>query len=385
MTPAGRIIAGGRLRPETGLFLDYREPIVWSEIPECPTDEAAAKAMETLWQPFKEFPFAGPAARGAFLAALFTAVLRPVLPTAPGFVISAPTPGTGKTLLAKCLAVLAGDRPEAVTFPKKDEEQRKLLFSLARRGPRAVVFDNITEPVASPALCAFLTSELFTDRVLGVSSTLSVPTNCMILLTGNNFVAVGDLNRRLVRIELDAQCERPFERYFNLDPLVFVRDNRLSLVRAALTILLVSRTWSFLATSSTAGSFEDWSRLVLEAVDFVRMAKILDVVDPMQTIRESLENDPETSRLRGLLHAWYDAFGKKPTTVPDAITMAKVEESVKLRSAFQEVAGKEHGQIDPHRLGRQIEIVQKRIIDGLRFMRCGKHRDRVLWAVHGTM
>ena len=53
--------------------------------------------------PFNGFPFVDARARAALLSALLTAAVRPILPTAPAHGFDAPTVGSGKTLLARCI------------------------------------------------------------------------------------------------------------------------------------------------------------------------------------------------------------------------------------------------------------------------------------------
>ncbi|WP_347850317.1 hypothetical protein, partial [Planktomarina sp.] len=50
-------------------------------VPSNPTLDDASRALETLLHPFSTFPFVDASAKGALLAAILTAVTRPVLPT----------------------------------------------------------------------------------------------------------------------------------------------------------------------------------------------------------------------------------------------------------------------------------------------------------------
>ena len=57
---------------------------------------------------FDSLPFVDATDRAAMLAALLTAIQRRLLPAAPLMAITAPTPGTGKTLLCETLALVGG-------------------------------------------------------------------------------------------------------------------------------------------------------------------------------------------------------------------------------------------------------------------------------------
>src|SRR5262249_28501253 len=118
----------------TGLLLvQSEEEVEWNTEP---TVVDAWRAFDRLQVLFDTFPFATPADRGVFLAALFTAVMRPGLRTAPGFAFDAPAQGTGKSLLTDCVAIVGtGNAPSALPHLYDDEaEVRKRLVSLLHRG-----------------------------------------------------------------------------------------------------------------------------------------------------------------------------------------------------------------------------------------------------------
>lgn len=324
--------------------------------------------------------------RGGLLAAALTAVIRPVLPTSPAFYIGAPTPGSGKTLLAFCLSALAGQNAEAIPRAADEDEMRKRLFAAARQGLKAPLFDNLSGVVESDSLCAFLTSGEIRDRVLGVSNSVTAPANTLSLMTGNNVIFAGDLNRRLIRIEIDPRCERPYEREFGLNPLAHVREKRFPMVRDALTIL---RTAGQRAGKPRGdyGSFEEWSRIVRSAVVWVGANGWLDVADPLLSVSAGFEQDPEVKKLAAIMSAWKNAFGKKGATVPEAIraAQAKYDDSrdlinPELFDALDEIAG-ERGVINSRRLGRWIERHVKRIVDGRYFASMGKRLNYNVWGV----
>jgi len=207
----GRIIAEDGFDEVTGLYMQLPPNV--EPINEHVGDDEAREALKFLWRPFEEFPFAdatddtsGSTSRSVFLAALLTAVVRRLLATAPGFLISANAPGSGKTLLMLCLAALmSAGMPDLLGVPEgvDENELSKLLLAKAINGAPTLLLDNVAGMFASAALCAFLTSSVYEGRILGVTQTTSVPTNSLLVLTGNHPIIVGDLNRRLLRCELD--------------------------------------------------------------------------------------------------------------------------------------------------------------------------------------
>jgi hypothetical protein len=380
ITTEGRIIDADGHDAKTGIYLDFPDSSQWDQIPDNPCDAELKRAVDSLWHPFKDFPFIGDADRGAMFSAILTATVRQQLPTAPGFLITAPAAGSGKTLLAVCLAILSGQNPEILPHVKDDDEMRKRLLSVVRSGAKTIILDNLSGTVNSDTLCAFLTSSRLSDRILGESNMLSVNTNCMVLLTGNNPSITGDLNRRLVRVRLDPECEKPFDRKFTLNPQTYVEQNRLKMVRAALTVLRGMFCAELPAVADGMGSFDAWSDFIRKTVLWVKSKNWLSIGDPAETVTSSYEVDTETQKLSVLLYSWHSLFGNAGGTVADAIREAKKDPEGHVFSAIDDVAG-EKGYLNPRRLGRWIEAHEKRIVADMRFMRSGFRSRAVVWMV----
>ena len=138
----------------------------WPKIPEAPKSEMLPRAFEVVWRPFSKFPFVTKEDRGVMVACILTAVIRRILPRAPAFSFDAPAAGTGKTLLGQCMLRLCGSPPDMVPECRDEEELRKRLLSTLRQGRPGILLDNIRGQFGSAALEGFLTSELYTDRVL---------------------------------------------------------------------------------------------------------------------------------------------------------------------------------------------------------------------------
>lgn len=154
----------------------------WPHIPEFPTEAELDTAYKTLWTPFAEFPFETKEDRAVMLACLLTGMVRRSLPHAPAFSFDAPAAGTGKTLLGQCVMRLCGAVPTVIPECRDEEELRKRLLAALREGKPGILLDNIRGQFGSAALEAFLTSEHYADRVLGVSLILTLPTNVLLLI-----------------------------------------------------------------------------------------------------------------------------------------------------------------------------------------------------------
>lgn len=369
ITPAGKVIDKEGFDAQTGLYLDFPESAKWKGIPDSPTDEDVKRAVKRLWHPFKEFPFIEDADRGSYLAGLLTAVTRPTYPTAPGLVIDATAPGTGKSYLSFCLQLMTGGRIEAMAPVYDDEaEMRKRLTTVAMSGATTLLVDNIDRPFESGALCSFLTSESWSDRILGSNAKGCFPNNVFLLLTGNNVTIKGDLSRRLLWSRLDAEMEHPEEREFDINPLTYVKEHLLDLRQAALTVLRAACIRPDKPKRSALGSFEAWNAFVRDAVMWVGEQGWLDIDDPVVTMTKGSDENPQRQQQGAFLRAWYNEFQDSERTVKQLIqyidlNLTDDDPFVEAVQSIEDI----RGQLTVKSLGYWIRSskLKGRIIDGL--------------------
>ena len=356
-------------------------------VPTHPTPAEALTALQFLWGPFAKFPLVDDVSRGVVLHGLLTAAIRAALPTAPGIGLDAPTAGTGKTLLARCIGILATGTDPAVLPPADtDEETRKRLFAALREGARVLLWDNVREPLGCAALDSFLTAGTFRDRILGSSETASLPNRAQFLATGNNLRLTGDTCRRVFLARLDAQSEKPYARDFDFCPAQRIEADRLRYVVAALTIIraYVTAGRPKLGKGRTA-SFELWDDLVRQPICWLKKLvaeakddSLLALDDPLKAAQKAFDQDPETTKHTALLHAWHGAFGDLPTTVSGAVRRVETDDA--LQAALDEIGGQ--GQrINARIVGRWIERHVGRRIGELRFERGTLSHGLTTWAV----
>lgn len=303
----GRVLERVGYDAKTQLYLDM--PAEPPPVPAFVGEDDVEAALETLMAPFRDFATATALDKGVLLAAILTAVQRFALPTAPAIGVDAPVQGTGKTYLSKCLCMLGtGAEPAAAppTDTRNDEEVRKRLFAAALKGETVLFLDNIVGTFRSPATAALLTSPTITDRVLGKSEQLTVPSRMLLLFTGNNLTLAGDMPRRVLKCRLDAKLENPAARHFNHSPLDYIRRHRQELVQAALTIIrgyLQSVEYLFLGGAvpdESTASFEDWDTLVRQPVAWLTQ-RHADIEDPGEALKSAVAEDPEVEMLAELL------------------------------------------------------------------------------------
>lgn len=180
-----------------------------------PTDEAVAKAQKLLLEELLvDFPFKDEASRAKALALLLLPFVRPLItsPTAL-HLIDAPTPGTGKSLLADIVTLpFSPTGASVMTAGRDDEEWRKRITARLIDGPSHILIDNVQGRLTSADLAAAITAPFWSDRLLGQSKTITVPVRCCWMATGNNVLLSGELARRVCWIRLDGKAECPWER-----------------------------------------------------------------------------------------------------------------------------------------------------------------------------
>ena len=117
--------------PRSGLLFDPGG-LEFRPVPDKPTRGEASAKLDLLRSLVKEFPFAAAASESVALSGIITPLVRPACRAVPLHAITAPKPGSGKTLLAKLPGYVATGRVPA-TVSQADgpaEEQKRLLAVL---------------------------------------------------------------------------------------------------------------------------------------------------------------------------------------------------------------------------------------------------------------
>ncbi|KFB72348.1 MAG: hypothetical protein AW09_002467 [Candidatus Accumulibacter phosphatis] len=342
-----------------------------------PTPDAARSALALLEDLLTEFHFVAASDKAAALSAIFTAVVRPSLPHAPGFHARAPVFGSGKTYLCELIGAFAGPAGNAkVSYPTTSEEATKAILSLLLTNPAVIEFDDMdTDWIPHGTIKRMLTAEQITDRILGVSKTATVSTRTLFLGSGNNVGPIRDLLRRVLTIHIDPRCATPATMTYKGFPVDKVRQRRGIYVAAVLTIIQAWRK----AGSPRAdvesivtfgGAWSDYCRYPL---------MWLGHPDPATSLLEQVRHDPDGDSLAGLLTEWQRAFGSTPTTVRKAVEMAARERS-DLLDAMREFPVEERGEINRSKLGWLLKKNANRIVSGLEFQK-SEADGRTAWRV----
>ena len=373
----GRIISKAGYDKKTGLFLELAEEL--SILPVQPTAHDVRAALDTLMQPFAGFQTASPLDRSVLLCAILTAIVRPILPTAPAFGFDAPTQGTGKTYLAQCLGALATGAAPAVmphTAGRDDEETRKRIYSVLLAGDAVLVWDNILGYFDSAAMAALMTSEVYADRKLGVSEKSALPNRLLVFLTGNNLTLAGDMPSRVLKLRLDTQMENPATRKFSSNPLRYIQQHRQTLVMAGLTIIkayLASDAHQMGGVGAGGTRFPHWDSLARQPVAWLNQALgVEDYPDPAIVLEEAANNDPEKETQFQALSLIDRAMGAGWWTTRELVQRMNgggfCAQPSELEEVLQDLAGNTKP-LTARGLGRVLSYRVGRIAGGLRLLK----------------
>lgn len=368
----------------------------YPEIPVNPSLQACQEALNVFWEPVAQFPLVSPVDRGVVLSGMFSSLVRPSLPTTPGHAFDAPVAGSGKTLLAQILAMLASGKEASVLPPisGNEEEVRKRLLSALIGGERVLLWDNLDTPLGSAALDAALTSGAYQDRELNHTNLIQVPNRSLFLFTGNNLRIIGDTCRRVLVARLDPKMERPDCRQFDFNPVQLIQAQRPRFVVAGLTLMRgwLSQDCPPHGQGSTA-SFDDWNRIVRQTICWVstwddRFA------DPNAVIQKAFDEDPNTLLLRSLLESWWTAVGSQPMTTKEIVELAQhtvvdadgcqIQRHPELLAAIEAIAGDRQGIINS-RFGNWVSKHKERWLGGRCFVKSGTSHSAAKWKVDCEM
>jgi hypothetical protein len=128
-------------------------------------------------------------------------------------------------------------------------------------------------------------------------------------------------------------------------------------------------------------SFPQWDQLVRQCLLW------LGLEDPVQSIFEQLDTDPERELLGRFLVNWYALFSNKPMMLREALSRVNKEMSdggdgaaSNLRHACEEIAG-EGEKINTKRLGKWISRKQGRIVTALKLEKSQLTTSSEKWVV----
>ena len=124
----------------------------------------------------------------------------------------------------------------------------------------------------------------------------------------------------------------------------------------------------------------DWTRYCRQPLAW------LGVGDPVESLIEQVNHDPDREALGEFLRIWFSTFGDTATTVRKAVDSTQQspftnqETSNDLHEALYDLPVIERGNINNHKLGRFLSKSENKIVGGLKFVKT-RADGRVAWAV----
>jgi hypothetical protein len=279
------------------------------------------------------FVFASTRDADVAIAMLVTMLQRRVLDLAPGFAILANMQSSGKTTLARRMHVIAtGQDMPVSTFAQGDEsEVAKRLLSALMRSPEVICFDNLTDGTTfrSGAIASAMTGPSYSQRLLGRSSDVDVPTNTTFLITGNNLSLGADESSRWLPCWLGSTTARPQERHFeNADTVGYalsIRDCAIADVIGIISGYLTSGE-----EMRSATRFPMWDRIVRQALIWAGAS------DMAQVFRANVDDSEDAQAHVALLSVLQELFGERGSSQRRSWTLCAREASPMRRMTTQE-------------------------------------------------
>lgn len=329
----GSILSKPGYDPQTCMIYAPAPRLTAATVSPNPDKAAVDAALAAIWDTFGEFPYTDDASKANTLALLLTPMIRPTMRgCAPLALIDAPSAGTGKSLLADIVAIVAsGRRAPMMGAPDSKEEWRKQITASLGAGATFILIDNVEGTLYSPDLARALTAPIWDDRILGKSEKVYLTNRATWLATGNNIRLGGDLPRRCYWIRLDAKTARPWQRdgFKHADIIGHAEANRGALVVALLTL---ARAWYAAGaprpdrTLPKLGGFEEWRHIVGGILQYAGVNGFLSNLEELYT-----QSDDDAPAWEAFLMAWHDAI-KEPLTV--AALTERIKASDELRAAL---------------------------------------------------
>jgi hypothetical protein len=318
---AAELITEPGYHPGERLYL--APPVGWMmpALPSSPTaTEVKAALAMILDELLPDFCFVTEADRAHALAAFVLVLVRRLIPgPTPLHALEAPTPGSGKGLLANVISLVATGVPvEATTVADNDEEIRKKLTAALSQARPIILLDNVDYDATkshldSRSLASVLTSTVWTDRILGRTQMTSLPNLNLWLLTGNNPRFSMELVRRTIRCRIDPKVERPWLRSEFKHPNLaeWVMANRPQIVHA---LLVLAQAWVAAGKPAFSGrplgSFEAWSKVIGGILDVAGVPGFLANLDQVYA-----EAEGEVTGWDDFLPIWWGRHRSTQQTV----------------------------------------------------------------------
>lgn len=257
-----------------------------------------------------DFPFKTEADRQNFIGLLLTPLVAPALDgNRPMHLLNAPLERTGKTKLVNEVlggVIIGQDEIPCVQITTSEDERDRRILGMLLSDQIIVHLDNLPSFIDSQTLSSILTSSSYSSRVIRTSTMINLPNNLIVIGTGNNVYASGEVAKRIVPILLEPKDAHPEKRtdFKHPDLRAYVREHRRQVMAC-----LIGAVENWVDSGkplhrNRLGGFENWAGTV---------GGILHVngFDDWRANEERWRQqaDPRGAELLSFVEAWFAKYG----------------------------------------------------------------------------
>jgi hypothetical protein len=286
-----------------------------------------------------DFPFESVHDKANYFGALLTPLLRLIAPPPyPLYAFGAPQPGAGKSLLTDVLRAIHGGVFRSEMARDAAELRKQITAILDTTAAPIVTFDNLNGTLRSSVFDGLLTSNEWSDRILGLSQDRTLPNDRLWTITGNNLSLGGDMRRRTVWVTIDPRMEHPEERtdfvHANLEQWVI--ENRPRLLAALIGLVT---DWVSGGRPTQEARRSDSYALWEQTVDSVlKHAGVKGTINHEDSVRrQGLEDEEDWGTTLAGLHR---VFGDTPFMVKQVLELAGLDDGLSEEELPEEIAEK---------------------------------------------
>lgn len=236
------------------------------------------------------------------MLALFAGGCVPPQASRLGILYNANKQRSGKTLLGKIAVSSVYGHCKLQSWRESEEDMIKLLDSETIAATTYIFFDNIRSLIASAPLEGFMTTAVWTGRVLGQSQMFEAENNAIILLSGNNSSLGADMQERTLICDLYVETADRQERETTIS-----RDSRIDdvwLANVTNRRRILSALWSIVRHWDAAGrplasgrprrGFDVWCEILGGMVEFAGFGDALERPTNLENCGDSETDDIRT-------------------------------------------------------------------------------------------
>ncbi len=276
-----------------------------------------------------DFPFKDDASRHNVFGMMLTLIVRMAIAgNVPITLVIAALErvGKGKLLEAVIGGAILGQALPTMQLGSQEEEREKRITSLMLEGATAVHLDNLPtdEVLDSAALASLVTSRLWKGRLLGKSQTVTLQNNLVVLMSGNNVRATGELVKRTVPIVLQPLDDHPEDRTDFLHPDIeaHATKSRRVVIETLTGFVEYWKAAGRPGCDRRMGGFESWVQVVGGILVHAGATAWLSNYKAWIKRGDEWSADAEE-----LVEAWADQFGTMEVTASQVLKLVKDTET----------------------------------------------------------